>query len=563
MPAPPFDPRRQALLAEALALTSGLQTLAPEAPQQARWQARLRQIWQDLQGFGPAIQRDRLPAADIPYRVRTCLAQAAHYFCCYHALGSQKIAGTLESPTLSSYCPDSLPAPWQGADFGRHLCQWLELPEDYALELQQQRATADQAIAQQRQIIAAVLANTGQLATPAAARNLLQLCFGPLPLPAAAVSGLATPMVILIAVDFAGEQLRDRTLWQALTPVEQAQLTAWLRRLQRFHFDRFGRFPGFGQVAPERIARPWLEGLATQTGYPTWTVAEVIARSLVIVPTLEAEAFVIHDIVGHFWQLPLTQLASDYAILKTCHEPLRARETAYTPAGPLTVREVLHWQGETVSLDPEAARQFFHGEVQQRLGLVFSHLLGEMLADAHEFKWLWQHGDRAAELPSSSLFKTAPTKLDLSLLDADFLFLRVLAPLLTVNLSALSESPLECELLQEQGVTSLAARASLKQAIAQLYQIFFATYAEHYQPSLADGRGLFGQFVANLLYFQNALNQLYTNPPAGDIPFQDLLVLFVGCYCAGDSYADFWDIDDAIAHYFLPAWYRLTDGQGP
>ncbi|NJL00836.1 MAG: hypothetical protein HC910_09850 [Spirulinaceae cyanobacterium SM2_1_0] len=494
-----------------------------------------------------------------PPRIRRCLAQAADNFRHYHALGNQKIAGTLDSPTLSSYRPDALPPSWQVTDFSQQLCQRLALPASFAAELQQQRARAEAAIAQQRRLIAAVLATTDQLATPTAACNLLTHCCGALPLPVAAVSALATAMVIVVAVDFEGEQLRDRTLWQALTAVEQAQLAAWLRQLQRFHFARFGRFPGFGQITPGQIDRNWLEHLAAQTGETPAVMAAAIARSLVIVPTQKAEAFIIHDIWGHFWQLPLTQLSSDYTILQTCHEPLRAGETAYTPDGPLSLREVLRWQSGHAVLDAAAAEQFFHAEVQQRLGLIFSHLLGEMLADAHEFKWLWQHRDRPETMPSSSLFKSSPTKLDLSLLDADFLFLQVLSPLLTANISALSESPLECELLQEWGDTSLAARASLKQAIAQLYQIFFAAYADHYQPSLVNGRGVFGQFVANLLYFQNALNQLYTNPPAGELPFQDLLLLFVGCYCAGDSYADFWDIDDVIANYFLPAWYLLTD----
>ncbi len=558
MPAPPFDARRQALLADALALTSGLQTLSDNAPQHARWQARLHEIWQELQGFGHPIQRDRLPASAIPERVRRCLAQAAHYFSCYQALGSQKIAGTLDSPTLSNYRPDALPDRWQAANFSQQLCQWLELPLEFAAALQQQRAEADRAIAQQRRIIQALLDESEQLATPAAARDLLRQFFGPLPLPADAISALATSMVVVVAVDFADEQLRDPALWATLSPVEQAQLAAWLRQLNRFHFQRFGRFPSFGQVAPERLESDWLARLAARTGDAPTEIAEAIARSVVIVPTAKAEAFVVHDIWGHFWQLPLTQLASDYAILQTCHEPLRPGETAYTPDGPLSLREVLRWEAGTVTLAADAARQFFHGEVQQRLGLMFSHLLGEMLADANEFKWLWQNRDRASEMPSSSLFKSAPTKLDLSLLDAEFLFLRVLAPLLEVELSALRESSLERELLQAWGDTSLATQASLKQAIAQLYQIFFATYAEHYQPSLVNGRGLFGQFAANLLYFQNALNQLYTQPPASPVPFQDLLVLFVGCYCAGDTYADFWDVDDAIARYFLPAWQLLA-----
>ncbi|MEH2179527.1 hypothetical protein [Nostoc sp.] len=38
-----------------------------------------------------------------------------------------------------------------------------------------------------------------------------------------------------------------------------------------------------------------------------------------------------------------------------------------------------------------------------------------------------------------------------------------------------------------------------------------------------------------------------------DVPFQTWLLLFMGCYCSGDSYEEFWQVDGAIANTLFPA----------
>ncbi|WP_235108273.1 hypothetical protein [Acaryochloris sp. 'Moss Beach'] len=215
------------------------------------------------------------------------------------------------------------------------------------------------------------------------------------------------------------------------------------------------------------------------------------------------------------------------------------------------------------SITPKA-HLFFHGEVQQRLGLLFTHLIAEMIADAAEFKFVWDNPHHADQLLSSSVFKDLPTKLDLTLADIDFLFLQVLRPLVEIHLSALEETPLETDLLREWGqaghpVHALGLKTSLKTAIAALYQIFFQEYNTTYLPTLTGESSLFTDIVSNLLYLQNVLNELYTEPiNKNAVPFQDLLLLFVGCYCSSDSYAEFWSLDDALAAYYWPCWHLLN-----
>jgi hypothetical protein len=197
--------------------------------------------------------------------------------------------------------------------------------------------------------------------------------------------------------------------------------------------------------------------------------------------------------------------------------------------------------------------------------LLFTHLIGEIVADVAEFKFIWDNPQSADKLLSSSIFKTEPTKLDLSLGDIDFLFLQVLRPLLELSLSVFSESDLEKDLISEWQNSSLELTINLKQAIAHLYQIFLEEYNATYLPTMtgdSEDMGIFAKAVSNLLYLQNAIDSLYkdfiaeSNPA---LPFQDLLIIFIGNYSSSDNYSEFWELDDVLANYFLPCWQMLSD----
>jgi hypothetical protein len=150
----------------------------------------------------------------------------------------------------------------------------------------------------------------------------------------------------------------------------------------------------------------------------------------------------------------------------------------------------------------------------------------------------------------------------LTLIDLDFLFVRVLQPLLELQLSVVADSLLETELLTDWFKAkivedSLRLRTSLKHAIAHLYQVFLEEYKHAYLPTLADSSSIFTQIAINLLYLQNTINILYTEQGTlnqSTLPFQGVLMVFMGCYCSSDTYKEFWDIDDMLAAYFLPCW---------
>jgi hypothetical protein len=557
------------MIAEAFELTRQLQQPC-SAPAQVRLQTRLQELQAALAQVGHRIERQPQAMGAIPLAVRQAFAEAIALLPFYYQLGGATWQGTVTSLTLNRYTREVLP-PNLAAVSPAELAQKYQLPAEAEAELALFLTSVQTQIQQQGQIIAAALHQVGVLPNPvqapaAAVQALFTHLFGRLPIPEAALAILCTETQIYFCLDTEGTRLRDPAVWAQLTASEQTQITTFLEDHHRFKFEQFSSFPTFCWCDPATIDPGWVAQLTQATGFSRSQICQTLSQGVGLIPTYQAEKFFLHDIWGHNWQATLTQFRGDYRILADCHQPLRIGETAYTEHGPLTCRELFQAHGHQVQLDVEAARLFFQGEVRQRLGVMFTHLIGEMIADVAEFKFIWDHPDLSAALPSSSTFKQSPTKLDFACLDLDFLFLRVLQPLLEIRVSMAELSTLEQELLAtwwigEPTQAPLELQASLKRALIQLYQVFFDEYSLTCLPTLTNARSIFADVLANAIHLQNVINSLCTdktlNGPS-DIPLQVLLLLFMGRYCCGDSYEDFWGVDNAIAQFFLPLFQQCS-----
>ncbi|MEO0986293.1 MAG: hypothetical protein AAFY20_12170 [Cyanobacteria bacterium J06639_14] len=587
MTKPCLNATQRSHIAEALTLSRFLISEAKGADPALiqRRRERIRTIQRSLQSCAHPICKDALSLSAIPLSVRQAFVQSALLVCRYFAVGGVGWRGTLASPTLSKYRPDPIPASWNSPAGVQAMGDRFALPSEVISAITHHLEQVDQEIAQQRRLIAAVLETVGL--TPEAPAplpsesfvTLFQKLFGGIQVFPDKLAALFTPTQLYFCVDFPSSEVTD-VAWADLTPPQhQVALKHLHQQLAGFSFQKFKRFPTFGPCNPAGIDSAWLEQVCDRlNASPAQTcpvtpdaVIQRLSQSIGVLPQKDAEMFLIHDIWGHYWQLLFSQFEGDYATLADCGEPLRAQETAYTPKGPLTCRELFHFDGADVFLNPERAKQFFHGEVRQRLGLLFTHLLGELVADIAEFKFTWTNPNAAHELPSSSAFTDYPTNLDLTLADLDFLFLRVLQPLLELHSSPVKDSLLESELLAALPTQQLSSeqvmrlQVKLKRAIAQLHEIFLTEYSATYLPTLATEESLFADIAINLLHLQNVINTLYTDPQFTQnaiVPFQDLLIVFISRYCSGDSYADFWQIDNVLADYFIPCWHHLSTSLG-
>ncbi|MEM9164495.1 MAG: hypothetical protein AAGC54_15695 [Cyanobacteria bacterium P01_F01_bin.4] len=559
------------LMAEALQLSRFL--LSAEATTAdpalvARRRDRIRTLQTALKTHAHPIRRDYQPIDSLPETVRRAFVRAVLLVTRYHKAGGHGWWGTLpSSPTLSHYQTDPIPSGWDHPDSIQTLCKGFGLTAATAAQLSSMLEQVDARTQQQQQLINAILAEvtpqTGQTKASQAFAQLFSHLFRGITVPPEKLKCLVTPLQLYFCIDF--PEAETSTGWETVTAQDLVRLRQLQQSLKAFSFEKFRRFPTFGPCDPSQVNSDWLANIAKMMSVSAADLCQWLPATVTILPLQSAEQFLLHDIWGHYWQLVLTQFEGDYIQLAQCDQPLRAHETAYTPDGPLACRSLFCLEGETVTLDERLARSFFHGEVRQRLGLLFTHLLGEMTADVAEYKFAWSNPENADILPSSSVFTDSPTNLDLTLGDLDFLFLRVLEPLLTVQLSVCESSPLEADLLvdwQPSPDQALGAQTSLKGAISNLYQIFFEEYNRTYLPTLTGEAGVFTEIVSNLLHLQNVINTLYTDPElAGQsaLPFQDLIILFISSYCNQDSYEQFWQIDDILAGDFIPCWLHLKE----
>ncbi|MEM7794301.1 MAG: hypothetical protein AAF579_07585, partial [Cyanobacteria bacterium P01_C01_bin.118] len=578
----PLISTNQAILTEALDIARCLRRRGDCSEKNTafyqRQQTRLKTIQAELaQWQRHEIRQQIPPVEEIPIDVRQAFVRAALLTRHYHQLAGHQWQGTIASPTLSKQLPDDIPAILTTEEAVIPLCEYFKLSHQDQSEVTRALQTVDERIAHQAAVIEAILSSVGlgnitnnnsatlQLSKIQTA-VLFKHLFG-ITAPADVIDIVFTPLQIYFCLSV------DQSELAAQVPSsEQQQLAKVFEIMQTFSFDQFRRFPTFGPCKPSYIDTTWATPIAQQLQEPIDSIVDALSSSVSILPTAKAEAFLIHDIWGHYWQLMMTQFEADYAILGHCDEPLRAGETSYTDHGPVVCRELFSAKADDVTLDEEKAHAFFHGEVRQRLGLVFTHLIGEMMADVAEFKFVWCHPQSASELPSSSVFKAKPVKLDLSLLDLDFLFIRVINPLMKINISALETSPLEQEILdhwKSGGAKnlSLELKAHLKQKLSRLHELFLEDYRQHYLSSLKSSTGLFGHAATNLVYFQNTINHLCVDAcrdvtaEVGDQPqlYHDLLMIFIGCFCSGDGYSNFWQMDAVLAHNFLPCWHLLHE----
>ena len=579
--APNLTALQRSQMAEALTLSRFLTTQSKAADSEVvqRRRDRLRAIQQELQAYvHPINQQPSLPA-QIPLPIRQAFVEAALLVSRYFAAGGSGWRGSFDSPTLAQYRSDPVPADWATAAGVAALGDRFALPPPTLDHIVCQLEQVDAEIAWQGELIEAVLQSVGlstneavPLSTEPLA-SLFQELFGGILVNPDCLAIVFTPSQLYFCVDF--PPLEDAHSWERLSPPEhQENLQALYQSLSEFTFQKFKRFPTFGPCDPLGIHRGWVQQICDRLNsrphrrslVTPEQVIQRLSKSVGVLPRKDAEMFLVHDFWVHYWHLLFSQVASDYALLADCDEALRADETAYTPEGPLTCRQLFRFVETDVLIDAERALQFFRGEVRQRLGLLFTHLLGELVADIAEFKFVWTNPQSAHQLPSSSAFTDYPANLDLSLADLDFLFLRILQPLLEIHLSPLTPSPLEIELLDDSPWRDLPAaqvprlELNLKRAIAQLHHIFLTEHGNTCLPSIEAEESLFAEAALNLLQLQNVINTLYTDPQFTEqatMPFQDLMIVFISRYCSGDSYAEFWQIDNVLADYFVPCWQLL------
>ena len=333
--------------------------------------------------------------------------------------------------------------------------------------------------------------------------------------------------------------------------------------LQRiWEVEPFAHFPVFSTFDAEKVDFALRQHLAENAGLPVELTTLLLTRMIGFLPLDTLDQFLIHDTWGHQWQECLLDFEEPYRQLASFHRPLSLAEEASvlgkhtTFAAAFTTTD----SGE-VCLNRTKLRQFIDAEFYERSIVAFTPIVAELLADAVEYKFLMQYPEQAHLLPSSSLLKAFPSKLDLTLADLRKCFAHASEVFQKWITCAAAQRTLQQKLarqLQKPVATEVIAEAvqCCKERLERLYQ------PEWHWEKTADGHlklNAFSLAALNFLRIHTALLHTYETLSQVESAhgFSDTLVLAMGTFFQKAPQKHLWQLDRFVTEGFLPRWERF------
>ena len=346
---------------------------------------------------------------------------------------------------------------------------------------------------------------------------------------------------------------------------------------QIWEVEPFAHFPVFGTFDAEYLDLTLRKNIAEDTELSLEVVTATLTRMIGVLPLAELDKYLIHDTWGHQWQESLLDFEEPYTQLTRFKRPLSLTETA-SVRGEQTAFADTFVKTETgaIQLNSAKLQQFIDAELYERAIIAFTPILAEMLADAVEYKFLQLHPEQAHLLPSSSLLKMFPGKLDLTLADLRTGFSHVSEVFQNWITSKPTQHQLHKEICEKVGLqtpptnaTEEAKHKELAQVLSTAVQRCKAQLHSFYQPEWAwetvkKGEdsclklNAFSFAALNFLRIHAALIQTYTVlSHNGTLPgFKDALVLAVGTFFERNPQENIWHLDSFLTEAFLPRWKK-------
>ncbi|MGE0606771.1 MAG: hypothetical protein AB7O62_06560 [Pirellulales bacterium] len=483
----------------------------------------------------------------------------------------QEVLDTAGSRTLSALEADFYQSEENTHAVRRLLQERLALSSGdlAALEAEVEHDLAD---ARRKQaIVRALREEFGLSANSPLLRARVFACFQALypdaPLVADEVELIATGTLIFFCVPFAGSELVTPR-YAGLPVEEQAVVRAFLERNGKFYQRRFANFPAFGFLDGDKVDADLLQRLANRAGLSTTDVAGELGRLVTLLPLAELDKYLVHDVWGHGWQASMLRFERMYEELAEYADPLGLAESAKSHLGRgLTFGGCFDGRGDDLLLDEFRFRQFVQGELAERLPVAMSAVLAEMLADVAEFKFIALQPGRAGDLPSSSLLRIFPAKLDLTLQDLPFYFQQATKVFRLWAKSANRRQQTSAALVAA-GASSAAAQAAVARAAAIWDELAEGLFS----PSLTwsespDGRlqvNAFTRVMLNFVGIHRAVIDTYRRLESLStcgLPlksYRDLLVLSASVFFEADRPRNLWRVDEFLSVKLIPLCQRLS-----
>ena len=342
----------------------------------------------------------------------------------------------------------------------------------------------------------------------------------------------------------------------------------FLRRI--WQVEPFAHFPVFGTFNAQTLDPSFRQMIADDTNLTTELVTTTLTRMIGFLPLEELDKYLIHDTWGHQWQESLLDFEELYTELSLFNRPLSVTESASVLGEKTTFGDAfLKTASGKIHLDQDILTKFIDAELYERSIVAFTPILAEMLADVVEYKFLKLHPEQSHLMPSSSLLKDYPSKLDLTLEDLHNCFERAAEAFQTWVDSDEAKTRIHAEICEKLNITDCQFnQKELDSILEKSVQICKERLEMYYKPEwywekTADGclkLNAFSFAALNFLRIHAAF--LHTFEKLSHIEtnygFMDLLVLAMGTFFENEPQRHIWQLDRFLTDGFLPRWNKFT-----
>ena len=342
----------------------------------------------------------------------------------------------------------------------------------------------------------------------------------------------------------------------------------FLRKI--WEVEPFAHFPVFGTFNAKDLDLDFRQKISADTELPLALVTSTLTRMIGVLPLAELDKYLIHDTWGHQWQESLLDFEEPYTALTLFKRPLSLTETASVLGEQTSFADTfIKTEAGTIALDPVKLQQFIDAELYERKIIAFTPILAELLADVVEYKFLELYPERADLLPSSSLLKAFPSKLDLTLADLRTFFVHASEVFQNWVSSESTQQQLHKEICEKLDIPNDASKhEEVSQILSSAVELCQAQLRTLYQPEWSwerteDGSLKLNAFSfagLNFLRIHSALIQTYEDLSEIEAPygFKDILVLSMGTFFERNPQQNIWHLDSFLTEAFLPRWRKLA-----
>ena len=342
----------------------------------------------------------------------------------------------------------------------------------------------------------------------------------------------------------------------------------FLRKI--WQVEPFAHFPVFGTFNAENLDLKFREQIAKDAALSVELVTTTLTRMVGVLPLEELDKYLIHDTWGHQWQESLLDFEDLYTELSLFNRPLSLTESASVLGEQTTFAEafVKTKTGE-IHLDVEKLTAFIDAELYERSIIAFTPILAEMLADVVEYKFLQLHPEQADLLPSSSLLKAFPSKLDLTIADLRNCFERASEAFQTWVDSDEAKHRIHAEVCEKLDIPDKEMnRQELDDVLEKAVQLCKERLDLFYKPEWFWEKtnddclklNAFSFAALNFLRIHTAFLQTYEtlSQIETNYGFKDILVLAMGTFFEVEPQRNIWNLDQFLTEGFLPRWKKLA-----